>query len=166
MRSTDTQPAVREDHTPRLQPSHEGGRFVHMRPLVKLVGEEGGEAQEQEEGSEQVTEVPGLQGNDYPHEEHKGKGREAVVAVGIDEVVADDPLRVYVVLAKRFDEVGPEDGGVVRPEVVGEKMHEPGEEVGDEVGQDQQDRQEPQITEAEDTPVDLHGYQQREQREA
>ncbi len=96
-----------------------------MRPLMELVGQEGGEAHEEEERPEQIPVVPGLEGYDDPYDEHKGKAREAVVAVGVDEVVADYPFRVDVVLAERLDEVGPEDRGVVRTEVAARKCTNP-----------------------------------------
>jgi hypothetical protein len=77
--------------------------------------------------------------------------------------VADYSLRVDVVLAKRLDEVGPEDRGVVRTEVVGEEVHEAGEEVGGQVSKDRQDGCEPQVPEVGHPPVNLNGYQDYEQ---
>src|SRR5918995_3060856 len=46
-----------EDHTPLLQPPYERRRGIHVRPLVELVGQEGGEAQEDEQDSENVPVV-------------------------------------------------------------------------------------------------------------
>jgi hypothetical protein len=38
-----------EDHTPRLEPTYKDRRDIHVRPLVELVGKEGGKAQEERE---------------------------------------------------------------------------------------------------------------------
>jgi hypothetical protein len=129
-----------------------------VRPLVELVGKEDREEQEQREDTEQIAVERSLQRHETPYAEHEGKAGQVVVAVGIDEVVADDPVRVYVVLPEGFNEVGPEDRRVIRTEVVGEEVHEPGEEVSDQVSQEGQDRHELQLAEAEHPLVDIHTY--------
>jgi hypothetical protein len=68
-----------------------------------------------------------------------------------------------VVLAEGFDEVGPDDRGVIRTEVVGQEVYEPGEEVSDQVGQDSQNRRKPQVAEVDLPLVDIHAYQQQKQ---
>src|SRR5215204_2633510 len=115
------------------------------------------------EDPEEIPIVRSLQGHDNPHGEHEGKARQAVVAVGVDEVVADDPFRVDVMLAEGFDEVGPDDWRVVGTEVVGEEVYEPGEEVSGQVSQDSQDRRKPQVAEVEHPLVNFHAYQQQKQ---
>jgi len=93
------------------------------------------------------------------------KGRLAI-AVGVNEVVADDPFRVDVVLPEWFDEIGSDDRRVIEAEVVGEEVYEPGEEVSGQVSQDSQDRREPQVSEIDHPLVDIHAYQQQKQHEA
>src|ERR687897_315324 len=68
-----------EDHTPLLEPTYKGRRGIHVRPLVELVGKEGGEAQEEREDPEEIPIVRSLQRHDNPHTEHEGKTRQAVV---------------------------------------------------------------------------------------
>src|SRR5687768_11597762 len=148
-----------EDHTPRLQPTHKGRWGLHVRPHVELVGQKSSQAQEEREDPEEIPVVHTFQGHYEPHDEHKGKARKAVVAVGVDEVVADDPRRVDVVLAKRLDEVRPEDRGLVRTEVVGEEVYEPREEVSSQICQYHQYRRKPQIAKFDHSPVDVYSYQ-------
>ncbi len=68
-------------------------------------------------------------------------------------------------LPKGFDEVGPDDRHVVRTEVVGEEVHEPGEEVSGQVSEDSQDRHKPQIAELDRPLEEIHAYTQGEQGE-
>jgi hypothetical protein len=107
--------------------------------------------------------VSSLQRHDNPHTEHEGKASQAVVAVGVNDVVADDPFRVDVVLPEGFDEIGSDDQRLIGAEVVGEEVYEPGEEVS---GQVSQDRREPQVSEVDHPLVDIHAYQQQKQHEA
>jgi len=91
------------------------------------------------------------------------KGRLARLLLPLATTKSCPTIPVGVVLAEGLDEVGTDDRGVVRTEVVREAVCEPGEEVGGQVTQNSEDRHEPQVAEAEDPLVDVHGYQRQKQ---
>ena len=93
------------------------------------------------------------------------EARQAVVPVRVDEVVAGDPLGIHVVLAESADEVGSDDGGLCGPEVVHQEVYEPGEQVRDQIRQDHDTRQEPQVVEVRDPLVDVHNQKKRGREE-
>ena len=69
------------------------------------------------------------------HDHHQDRGGDdAVVAVRLDEVVARDVLRIDVVVPEGADEIGAEDRRVLVADGVAGPVHEPRDEIGDEVG--------------------------------
>lgn len=150
-----------EDQAPSLEPDDPARGRVHVGPLVELVRQKDGQADHEEERSEEVALGRGGDRDEEPDEEHGREARQAVVPVVVHEAVACDPLRVNVVVPERLDKVGAEDRGLLRAEVVGQEMDEPRGEVGG----SGDGRQGLRVTEVGRTEVDLVPHQGREHEE-
>ena len=91
-----------------MKPFNEGRQStVRVRPLVNLIGERDHDAERQEEGVGGVPRpklLPRLMIHDEGEESEEGKSDEAVVSVGLDEVVTGDGQGVDVVLSEWSDE--------------------------------------------------------------
>ena len=97
--------------------------------------------------------------------QHKGQGDQAVVAVGVHEVVVGYALGIIVVLTKGADEVGAYDGGFGGAEIVGQEVYKPRKKIRGKVGCDRQDGQQPRVSEARHSSVHVLSEEHREHEE-
>ena len=97
-----------EDQVPVLQPHHSPREArVRVRPLVDLVGEGDEQTQHQEEAVQGVVSSDLILILPVDQERHEGEGREghqAIVTVGLNEVVSRDGQWVHMVLSEGTDE--------------------------------------------------------------
>ncbi len=121
----------REDEAEPLKKGRQWRRRVHMRPFMELVRQKNAEAKKEEERPEEISPRSRRDRGEEPYEDHRGKAREAIIPVRVNEVVACDPLRIHMVVAERLYEIRAEERRVVVPEIVEGEVYETRGEIGD-----------------------------------
>ena len=119
---------ARQDEREPLQEDDDRRRIVRVRPLVELVRAEDPQAEREDEDSREDA-LPAVEGDERRRERHRRDADEAVVSVGLDEVVAGDRLRIDVVLAEGPDEGAAGDRKIHRSPGIGQPVHDAGDEV-------------------------------------
>lgn len=142
----------REDDASLLEDDGDERRVGHVRPRVELVRQGDPEARPNPEVEHE--EGPGKDGTvnvfrvfqNHPNED--GQGRKAVVAIGLEKIVLAHRSGSHVMFAEGANERCANKRGVERSPRIGRPMQKSGAEVGEEHGEHEGDRGDPQVRRA------------------